>query len=64
MQFRVVKIKTAENTYEYLITNLPHSFTMDDIKECYHWRWALKFLSVILSMQMDFCTSTVKNPNS
>ena len=23
MQFRVVKIKTAENTYEYLITNLP-----------------------------------------
>ena len=37
MQFRVVKIKTAENTYEYLITNLPHSFTMDDIKECYHW---------------------------
>lgn len=42
MQFRVVKIKTAENTYEYLITNLPHSFTMDDIKECYHWRWGIE----------------------
>ena len=42
MQFRVIKIKTAENTYEYLITNLPHSFTMDDIKECYHWRWGIE----------------------
>ena len=38
LQFRVVKIKTAENTYEYLITNLPFSFTLDDIRECYHWR--------------------------
>lgn len=45
MQFRVVKIKTAENTYEYLITNLPHSFTMDDIKECYHWRWIIMQIS-------------------
>lgn len=42
MQFRVVKIKTAENTYEYLITNLPHSFTIEDIKECYHWRWGIE----------------------
>ena len=42
MQFRVVKIKTAENTYEYLITNLPHSFTMEDIKECYHWRQGIE----------------------
>ena len=40
--FVVVKIKTAENTYEYLITNLPHSFTMEDIKECYHWRWGIE----------------------
>ena len=39
MQFRVLKIKTAENTYEYIITNLPHSFTLQDIKDCYHWRW-------------------------
>lgn len=29
-------------TYEYLITNLPHSFTMEDIKECYHWRWGIE----------------------
>ena len=28
MQFRVVKIKVAENTYEYMITNLPHTFVL------------------------------------
>ena len=39
MQFRVLKIKTAENTYEYIITNLPHSFVLQDIKDCYHMRW-------------------------
>ena len=39
MQFRVLKIKTAENTYEYIITNLPHSFDLEDIKYCYHMRW-------------------------
>ena len=33
MQFRVVKIKTAENTYEYLITNLPYSFTIEENKK-------------------------------
>ena len=39
MQFRVLKIKTAENTYEYIITNLPYSFSLEDIKEVYHLRW-------------------------
>lgn len=38
-KFRVLKIKTADNTYEYLITNLPGSFSIEDLKECYHWRW-------------------------
>ena len=31
MQFHVVKIKTAENTYEYLLTNLPHIFAISCI---------------------------------
>ena len=39
MQFRVLKIKTAENTYEYILTNLPYSFNLKDIKDCYHMRW-------------------------
>lgn len=42
MQFRVVKIKVAENTYEYMITNLPHTFDLHDIKDCYHWRWGIE----------------------
>ena len=42
LQFRVVKIKTAENTYEYLITNLPFSFDLNDIKEIYHKRWGIE----------------------
>ena len=42
MQFRVVKIKVAKNTYEYMITNLPHTFDLEDIKACYHWRWGIE----------------------
>ena len=42
IQFRVLKIKTSDNTYEYIITNLPDSFDLDDIKECYHWRWDIE----------------------
>lgn len=40
LQFRVVKVKTGENSYEYLITNLPYSsFSSEDIKTVYHYRW-------------------------
>lgn len=42
LKFRVVKIKTSDNTYEYLITNLPSTFTIEDLKECYHWRWGIE----------------------
>lgn len=35
VQFRVLKIKTAPNTFEYIITNLPFSFDINDIKICY-----------------------------
>lgn len=39
LQFRALKLRTSENTHEYIITNLPCSFTSDDLKACYHWRW-------------------------
>ncbi len=42
LKLRVVKIKTAEDTYEYILTNLPSEFTIDDIKQCYHWRWGIE----------------------
>lgn len=42
MQFRVIKIKVAEDSYEYIITNLPYSFDLEDLKICYHWRWQME----------------------
>ena len=42
LQFRVLKIKTGDNTYEYIVTNLPYSFDLDDIKEIYHLRWGIE----------------------
>lgn len=42
LQLRILKIKTAENTYEYIITNLPFSFEPADIKDIYHWRWGIE----------------------
>ena len=45
LKIRVLKIKTSDNTYEYLITNLPYTFTLEDIKECYHRRWQIMPIS-------------------
>jgi hypothetical protein len=42
IRFRILKIKTSDTTWEYIITNLPDSFDLDDIKECYHWRWGIE----------------------
>jgi len=42
LSFRVLKIRTSEDTCEYIITNLPGTFDMEDIKQCYHWRWGIE----------------------
>lgn len=42
LTFRVLRIRTADNTYEYIITNLPHEFDLEDIKCCYHARWGIE----------------------
>ena len=42
LQFRVLKIKTAEHAYEYIITNLPYTFDSNDIKDIYHRRWGIE----------------------
>lgn len=39
---RVLKIKTSPDTCEYILTNLPYSFDLNDIKEIYHWRWGIE----------------------
>ena len=40
--FRVLKIRAGDDSYEYILTNLPHDFAPEDIKECYHLRWGLE----------------------
>ena len=42
MQFCVIKMKVAEDSYEYIITNLPYSFDLEYLKTCYHWRWQIE----------------------
>jgi len=37
--FRVVKLKAPDGSFEYLITNLPNTLDLEDIRCCYHWRW-------------------------
>ena len=55
MQFRVVKIKVADNTYEYMITSLPHTFDLEDIKACYHWRWQIMPISALCPSVFHKC---------
>ena len=43
MNFRVVRFKMSENTYETIITNLDeHEFDANMIKELYHMRWGIE----------------------
>lgn len=43
LSFRVVCVEIAENTYEYLITNLDaDEFSLEDLKELYHKRWGIE----------------------
>ena len=42
MELRVVKLKVFKDSYEYLITSLPCSFSLDDLKYCYHLRWGIE----------------------
>lgn len=42
IKFRVVGVKIGEGKYEYLITNLDRSFTLDDLKYLYHKRWGIE----------------------
>ncbi|MCM1237110.1 MAG: IS4 family transposase [Ruminococcus flavefaciens] len=42
MKFRVVRFMLNTGEYETLVTNLPHSFTLSEIKELYHARWGIE----------------------
>ena len=42
MKFRIVRILLDNGEYETLVTSLPKSFTMEDIKALYHKRWGIE----------------------
>lgn len=43
ISFRVICVKIAEDTYEYLITNLDvKEFSLEVLKELYHKRWGIE----------------------
>lgn len=42
MSFRVVRFMLSTGEYETLTTNLPKSFTLQEIKELYHARWGIE----------------------
>lgn len=39
LNFRVIKLKLKDDLYEYLVTNLPQSFTIEDMRTLYKLRW-------------------------
>ena len=65
MNFRVVRFKLSEDSYEYIITNLDReTFPPEKIKELYHMRWALKTLFVISSIPLACLIFTQKRWSS
>ena len=43
LSFRIVKIKLSDNSYEYLITNLPKDeFGYSALRNLYHMRWGIE----------------------
>jgi len=42
LSVRVLRFPITDDTYENIITNLPPSFSMDEIKELYNLRWSVE----------------------
>ena len=57
LSYRLVKIKTSENSFEYLVTNLPRNrFKLAHLKKLYHLRWKIEtsFLFLKYGMAMNY----------
>ena len=54
LEFRLIKLVLSDNSFEYLVTNLPDSFTISDLKDIYHLRWdietSFRFLKYNIAM--------------
>lgn len=69
MTFRVLRFPISEGNYECIITNLPDSINIDEIKKIYHMRWGietsfreLKYVEGLVnihSRKMDFILQEV-----
>jgi hypothetical protein len=42
MRFRICRFLLDNGEFETVATSLPHSFTLEDIKELYHLRWGIE----------------------
>ena len=42
MKLRIVCFQLESGAYETLATSLPRSFSLEEIKELYHWRWGIE----------------------
>ncbi len=42
LSFRLIKLKLSENSFEYLVTNLPDHFAISVLKDLYHLRWGIE----------------------
>ena len=42
VKYRLVRIKLDTGEYETLVTSLPESFTLDELKKLYHMRWGIE----------------------
>lgn len=43
LSFRLVRLRLSDNSYEFLLTNLPaDDFPMSDLKTLYHLRWGIE----------------------
>lgn len=63
-EYRVVRFKITEDTYEFIVTNLDKSeFSMQDIKELYHLRWKIKTSYSELKYDLDLNTLHSKKRN-
>jgi len=42
MRFRIVRFQLETGVFETIVTSLPSSFSIEDIKELYHMRWGIE----------------------
>ena len=63
MKLRIVRFMLSTGEYETLATNLPRSFTLEEIKELYHARWGIETAFRELKYGLNLVNLHGKNEN-